>query len=444
MQKPIPFQNRAARRAQRIRSRARPSSEAPSNPGGVLSALTASAMALPGLVGSVGGAAADFPVDEMTVDSSYSYYREDKLRPKRTAFASCLKNANGECVRDRMEIHTYQFRIASPVTDRTDVDVLFSFEDMTGASPWYVLPDLAGDRDGRPVQVMSAATIDDQRGDMLATGSYYFDWGKASGSTGFSIENDYYSWNIGLATERQFNDKNTTLSLGTGVSLDWIRPTDAKLFGRVSSEEKQTYRVAAGITQILTRHSTFQSTLSFEIGSGFLSDPYKKASVAGSTPNESRPDDRFGIAWLNRYRHHLSALNGTLHVDYKLYSDDWSINSHTFDIAYHQTLPGGVRIIPSFRYYTQSQADFYELFYLTMPSNGLFSSDYRLSPYGAISYRIKAEASLEDFPENVDWIASLSYERYESSGDLAFSRVDVANPGLVSFHLFAARITARF
>ncbi len=412
----------------------------------VLNALTASAMALPGLAGS---ASAESPVEETTIDAAdYSYYREDKLRPKKTAFGM---------ERDRMEIHSYKFRITTPLGERSDMEIDAGFETLSGASPWFVLPDLVpagapGSRDGRPIQVMSSATIDENRGDMLLKGNYFFDSGRASASIGGSIENDYYSVSFGLGGERSFNDKNTTLSIGTGVSIDWIEPTDCKgipsqgIPSRVCSEDKQSFSVSAGGSQILTRHSAIQSTLTFGYVTGFLSDPYKRAYIEsiGDTVPDSRPGDRKQFTWLTKYRHHVSILDGTLHVDYRLYVDDWSVNSHTFDVAWYQSLPFSLQIIPSIRYYSQSQAEFYELFYPNERSDGLASSDYRLSPYGAFSYRLKATADMEDFVGNLDWQLALSYERYESSAGLAFQRVDVENPGLVSFHLFAARLTVKF
>ena len=49
-------------------------------------------------------------------------------------------------------------------------------------------------------------------------------------------------------------------------------------------------------------------------------------------------------------------------------------------------------MIPSFRYYSQGKADFYaQLLRNGSRRDGLYSSDYRLSPYGAISWRIRAE-----------------------------------------------------
>ncbi len=70
---------------------------------------------------------------------------------------------------------------------------------------------------------------------------------------------------------------------------------------------------------------------------GFLSDPYKRAYIEsiGDTVPDSRPGDRKQFTWLTKYRHHVSILDGTLHVDYRLYVDDWSVNSHTFDVAWY-------------------------------------------------------------------------------------------------------------
>ena len=402
----------------------------------VLSALTASAMALPGLAGT---AFADGPVEEITLDfADYSYYKEDKLRPKKTNFGS---------ERDRMEIHSYKFRLSTPLADRADLDMAGGYETMSGASPFFILPDLAGDRGGRPAQVMSQATIDDQRVDLQLAGNYYFDAGKGSLSSGFSVENDYWSVNLGVSGEKSFNDKNTTLSLGTSVSLDYINPTDARQNNRVRSEDKQSYTVYGAISQVLTRHSTVQSTVTYTRTEGYLSDPYKGAYIdtpGGAFERDTRPEQRDQVTWLNRYRHHISKFDGTFHADYRFYIDSWKMNSHTFDLAYYQSLPFGFQLVPSFRYYSQSSADFYEVFYNDFTSNGLYSSDYRLSPYGAYSYRLKAIFTAEDVFSHWDFQAALSWERYESSAGLAFQSVGVENPGLVSFNVWAVRFTVKF
>ena len=145
---------------------------------------------------------------------------------------------------------------------------------------------------------------------------------------------------------------------------------------------------------------------------------------------------------MTRLRHHVRGLEGTLHFDYMFYFDDWDMNSHTFDLAWYQTLFDRLRLVPSVRYYSQSQADFYAPFYMVPRSDGLRSSDYRLSPFGAISYRIKAEVPFETWGYN--WEITAAYEHYTSGADLALQSVDVENPGLVTFDLFTLGATARF
>jgi hypothetical protein len=75
-------------------------------------------------------------------------------------------------------------------------------------------------------------------------------------------------------------------------------------------------------------------------------------------------------------------------------------------------------------------------------ADGLYSSDYRLSPYGALGWRIKAETRFRIW--RLDWIASFAWERYLSSGKYALGKVEVENPGLVNYDLFSVGFTTRF
>jgi hypothetical protein len=265
----------------------------------------------------------------------------------------------------------------------------------------------------------------------------------ASASGGVSFENDYFAINGGLGGELELNEKNTTLSSGIGVSIDSIDPVDTAEFPlRPDHEKKQTYSAYAGLSQVIGRNAAMQSTLTYQLGNGFLSDPYKQALVVGEPLADSRPDLRNQIAWLSRYRHHFSSMNASLHADYQFYWDDWRITAHTFELAWYQNLFEAFRLIPSVRYYSQGQADFYAPYYTDLRSDGNYSSDYRLSPYGAISWRIKAETRFTTW--QVDWLASFSWERYLSSGSYAMQKVSTPNPGLVSYDLISVGLTTRF
>ena len=96
------------------------------------------------------------------------------------------------------------------------------------------------------------------------------------------------------------------------------------------------------------------------------------------------------------------------------------------NLAWYQNIHANLQLVPSFRYYSQGQANFYE------PITGLItsgerSSDFRLSPYGAVTAGLKAIAY------GYDWKMSIGAERYISDGDLAIGSVERPNPALVNF-----------
>jgi hypothetical protein len=228
---------------------------------------------------------------------------------------------------DRYEIDVHQVALGFPVTERIKLDFEVAHETMTGATPRYLTPDTNGD----PLLVMTQASIDEARTDALGKATLLFDRGSASLSSGVSVENDYLAVNGGLEGERSFNEKNTTLSGGLGVSIDRITPTDPEEFQRDDEEHKQSGSVFVGISQVMGRNAAIQSTLQYQLANGFLDDPYKQAFVVStSTPEpDTRPDTRHQISWLTRYRQHIGLLRGTLHADYRFYYDDWDVRARS-------------------------------------------------------------------------------------------------------------------
>ncbi len=381
---------------------------------------------MPGLASS---AAADSPPVETSADYNYARYVEDDISSSKLAPAS-----TGE----RYEIDIHQLRFLVPVGNRFDLGLDLAYETMSGASPWYV-----DDSSGEALQVMSGATIEEERTDVLVSGHYYLDSGRLGATAGVSIENDYLAINGGLSGERNFPGKNTTLSGGVGFSYDEISPEDADQFRtRQNSEDKQSYSGFASISQVINRHSLIESTINIQHSRGFLSDPYKLVLVGIRPQADTRPDERTQISWLTSYRQHFARIDGTVRADYRFYIDDWGTNSHTMELAWHQTLFRNIQIIPSVRYYSQKEADFYAISFPVPRSDGYQTSDYRLSTFGALSWRLKAEAFFELW--RIHWLASVSWERYVSSDDLSLHSGGVENPGLVSFNVYSVGLEVRF
>jgi hypothetical protein len=390
---------------------------------GVFAALTASAMLLPGL--------ARAQEERWSIDYGYSLYSEDELD------SSKLRAGSAE----RYEIDTHQLSMRGPIGARIDFGIDLVSETMSGATPWYIEQDLSGE----PLVVMTGASVEDERTDVNSHGTYNFDTARLNLQGGYSTEDDYRAINFGFGSEHDFNEKNTTLSWGTGLSLDEIEPTPTAVNLDPDNEDKRSFSLFGGWSQVIDRSSAFQAILSYQNGDGFLSDPYKLVSIAGSNFADRRPDSRNQIALLGRYRRHFPGITGTLHLDYRFYVDDWDIDSHMLELAWYQSLFDLVTVIPSIRYYTQSQADFYGPYFTTALAPGAdASSDYRLSPYGALSGKLRVETRISDWPFRMAWKLGASYEHYESSGSLAIQSVDLENPALVSFDVFMLNLSARF
>lgn len=377
-----------------------------SNP--ALIALTTSALALPGI-----NANADAPPDTTSVKYRYTSYIEDEA-PKQSTVQGDVK---------RYEIQAHQIQLVQPVGERGALTLDYLTESMSGASPWGI----QRGTDNAPELIMSGASIEDERQDITASLRIYDQESSIAFTGGHSSEDDYKAVYGGLDNELQFNQKNTTVKLGMGFSLDTFEPTQQEGQDRVSDEQKNSASYYVGLAQTLSRNSIFQVTAGFTQLSGFLTDPYKL--------QDARPDVRKQTTITLGYMQFITTTKSALHFDYRYYTDDWDVNSHTVDLAWHQNFGTGHLLTPSVRLYTQQEAKFYSLYFDENSDQEFFSNDYRLSAYDALSYKLKYTKYFEA------WSLTLSGERYESQGD---DSKQAENPGLVSFTRWTAGFDIKF
>lgn len=387
-------------------------------PSRALLALTGALAALP-----------TYAADNTRTGYRYSLYTEGDLSGGRAA--------NGES-QARYEIQTLQANHARALTKRWSLDAGLMVETMSGASPWFVLPD----NEGGAVQVMSGASITEERY-ALNVGLGRDSGGNTRwrGRLGVSDENDYTAFSGGLEWELDQHQRTRTWSAGVGLSEDSLAPTDGgseQFPDRIISADKRTLQAVAGISQILSPRTVAQLGLSFARDSGYLSDPYKLVFVDSQTRPDSRPDERNQWALTTRVRHYWRQLKLALHFDWRHFVDDWDINADTLEFGVLGRVQQQWRWSGRLRWYQQSQADFYGPFFEQESAAGLYSSDYRLSPYGAIGVR----AGLDYLGQ--DWSLGFAYEHYNSDADFAPGNVRIANPGLVDFEIISLAFSWHF
>lgn len=397
-----------------------------------LVALSAVALSLPGMIPSA-VRAQDALATEQEISYRYSHYSEGAMPSEQTL--DSLIDPNAEDV-ERYKIDVHQLRFASPVFSSSEIAIDMLSESMSGASPRYVVPVTDNNGDVRPIQVMSGATIEEQRSDIDISLAIAGEKTIITNGIGYSVENDYNS--IGLNTKFAvlFNNKNTVLEFGFSVSKDNIDATQdpnrlpsAPL--RATDKEKTSGSASIGLSQILSKSSVFSTSINFASYSGYLSDPYKSVYLVDNgfgvseVEEDSRPGSRNQWAWSNQYRQHFSGANGSLHIDYRYFYSDWETASHTVDLRWAQELGSGWTVIPAIRYYDQSAAAFFQNWYEYRRADGYYSSDYRLSDYNAVSAKLKI---IKRFSAAA---LHFSYESYSSEAGM--DEPLFASPALVDF-----------
>jgi hypothetical protein len=363
-----------------------------------LVALTSSALLLP----AYQGVRADAPPDFTELGLRYSKYQEDDTAGSKTWGGSS----------ERMEVDVAQFHLLAPVADDWSVALDVSWEDMSGASPWFVGESAGGD----PKVVMSSASIADTRTEVSVTTRYYYDRGNAGLNLTRSDEDDYESNAFSL--DGAFNGADGMRTYGAAVSAshDTIEPTQGEFPTHTLKDNKDIRSAWMGVTQIVSKRALLRFGLSYTYRDGFLTDPYKQ--------KDQRPDTRREWALSGGYRHFFVDANAAAHIDYRYFDDDWGVSSHTIDFAWHQNLDGRTALIPFLRYYTQDEADFF--------TNNVdiddryFADDYRLSAYGAISLGLRLRHDIGN------WSLSLSGERYKTDNSWGVFGGE-ESPGLVDF-----------
>jgi len=232
----------------------------------------------------------------------------------------------------------------------------------------------------------------------------------------FSKEYDYMSASINGNLARDFNQKNTTLSAGMAYAYDVIEPEggipnpfSAMIVGdssnssfddefsktRIGSDDKKsTLDLLFGLTQVINRNMIVQFNYSYSTASGYLTDPFKVVTSVNELGEsqeylyEHRPDERTKHSFYGQTKYHFDT--GILDASYRFMTDDWEIDSHTFDFRYLIPLKNGHFIEPHVRVYTQSAAEFYQPF--IQQDNALpnyVSADYRIGELDTYTIGVK-------------------------------------------------------
>jgi len=347
------------------------------------SALFAAAMALPLLSMTSAPAEAGSAPEQATMGFKYLNYRDYQSDSK------------------RMKIEEPLIWLDAPIMSDLELQATIVTDTISGASPVYMNTLAHG--------------ISDRRKSIDVTLTKFFDQFSLGGGAAVSHERDFLSRSANIETRIDLNQKNTTLAAGISLEQDEVGSTiDPSLH-----KNRNVHDLMLGVTQILNPNALIQSNLALSWGNGYYSDPYKA--------QDFRPNSRQQASWLVRYVQFSPSLNGALHGDYRYYINDWGTHAHTFDFSWYQNVGESWKVIPELRYYVQNKADFYKGEYPPPAfSNQYYSSDARLSNFGAITTALKVVKTFAS-----GWQADVKYEYYRQSSALSWGN---GSPGVEDFH----------
>ncbi len=233
----------------------------------------------------------------------------------------------------------------------------------------------------------------------------------------FSSEYDYFSIGFGGSYTKLFNEKNTEITLSGNVFLDkWnaIYPIELRegffddritgngtyspIFSEFDSENRNSYSLSLSFSQILSQK--LQGALFMDVVSqnGLLSTPFQRVYFSDfedfyiddfqlADNVEQLPDSRFKIPVGGRLNYYLNDLV-VLRSYYRFYWDDWGISSHTASLEAPFKLTDRFTLYPTYRYYTQTAADYFYPKEQALSTFDFYTSDYDLSNYDAHQYGI--------------------------------------------------------
>jgi len=237
-----------------------------------------------------------------------------------------------------------------------------------------------------------------------------------------STESDYFAQMVTVGYSHEFMGDNLTLSGGLSYGWDEIRPLeDADTPG--TADFLRTVHGNLIATQIVSPTTVVRLGAEVNRVNGLQHDPYRNVYVAGTNVPELHPAgrDRWDVfAHLSQYINNRSSVK----LDYRYYSDDWGISSHTVGGKLSQYVGKSFVVRYRYRYYTQVPAYFFRDDYIQPGGiRGFQTGDYRLGDYGA--HLLGAHVSWDPYRSlgNIGIFKRtqlvLSYEHYFNSNNFS-------------------------
>ena len=242
-----------------------------------------------------------------------------------------------------------------------------------------------------------------------------------------SSESDYLAQQIGGRWNRDLRPDARNLSVGGSWSWDAIEPLvdDDTQTGAAS---KKTLHGNAVFTDVLSPTTMVRYGFEYNLVSGLQHNPYRNVYAGGTNVPERHPEHRQRRDAFVRVSHALPN-RASVKLHYRLYNDDWGVNSHELGTRLNQYITRGLSVRWEYRWYTQTPAEFYREEY-TDPTgvDGYRTGDYRLGDLASHLFGGALRMDLDAFAPGHEFVRRFSLwldvERYFNSNHYSANVVE--------------------
>jgi hypothetical protein len=147
------------------------------------------------------------------------------------------------------------------------------------------------------------------------------------------------------------------------------------------TETRNTFAASLSYAQIINKNFQVMFLADVITQQGYLGLPFHRVYFDDTTVHQEKlPDTRLKIPAAVRASYFLGD-NVILRGYYRFYSDDWGISAHTAELEIPVKVTQFFSVIPFYRFYSQSAADYFNGYLQHNAADEFYTSNYDLSKF---------------------------------------------------------------
>lgn len=298
---------------------------------------------------------------------------------------------------ERADLMYHRYDGGGVVVDGPSLLVRKNFKETVSISGNYYVDNVSSA--SIDVLASGASAYSEERTEYSLSADYLYN--KSVLSLGYtnSDEDDYQAESYYFDISQDFFGDLTTITFGYSLAKDEVFQNGNEEFSE--TVDRNNFRL--DLSQVISPNMVMGINYELITDEGYLNNPYRSyrfqsepldANAGYQFAREVYPNTRTSDAAAIRAKYYLP-WRATVGASYRYFTDDWGINAHSLQLSYTHVLNDRWFFDVKYRYYVQSQADFYNDLFLTASQD---EKDYRAR-----------DKELSDFNDHT-FSAYLSYE----------------------------------